>query len=157
MNYALAITILHIKHGASKDEIKKAFRKLAHTHHPDKGGVVSKFVEIKSAYDFLLANDPPKQSGGADYGYGGYGGARWYNPITGQYEDMPPTTAKTSTRTKAESREGYYNQYEAEERDRKQKAYWQKEMKVNQMRLELKKEEFQLSMLEFELRQRGFL
>ena len=30
-------SILGVSKGASADEIKKAFRKIAHTHHPDKG------------------------------------------------------------------------------------------------------------------------
>ena len=37
-------------------EITKEFRKLALRHHPDKGGDVEKFIEIKEAYDFLLDN-----------------------------------------------------------------------------------------------------
>jgi DnaJ-class molecular chaperone len=38
---------------ASQDEIKKAFRKLASQHHPDKGGDTAKFQEIQAAYDTL--------------------------------------------------------------------------------------------------------
>jgi len=38
---------------ASQDEIKKAFRKLASQHHPDKGGDTAKFQEIQAAYDVL--------------------------------------------------------------------------------------------------------
>jgi DnaJ-class molecular chaperone len=38
---------------ASQDEIKKAFRKLASLHHPDKGGDTAKFQEIQAAYDTL--------------------------------------------------------------------------------------------------------
>lgn len=45
--------ILGIARGASKDEIKKAFRKLAHRHHPDKGGNENKFKEINEAYQIL--------------------------------------------------------------------------------------------------------
>lgn len=42
---------------ASKDEIKKAFRKLAHQHHPDKaGGNEKKFKEINEAY-YVLSDD----------------------------------------------------------------------------------------------------
>src|SRR3989338_8271612 len=40
--------------GGSKDEIKKAFHKLAMKHHPDKnGGDDSKFKEINEAYQTL--------------------------------------------------------------------------------------------------------
>ena len=45
--------ILGITRSASQDEIKKAFRKLAHKHHPDKGGSESKFKEINEAYQIL--------------------------------------------------------------------------------------------------------
>ena len=38
---------------ANPDEIKKAFRKLALKHHPDKGGDESKFKEITEAYSVL--------------------------------------------------------------------------------------------------------
>jgi curved DNA-binding protein CbpA len=38
---------------ATADEIKRAFRKLASQHHPDKGGDTQKFQEIQAAYDTL--------------------------------------------------------------------------------------------------------
>ena len=38
---------------ATADQIKQAFRKLASTHHPDKGGDTKKFQEIQSAYAVL--------------------------------------------------------------------------------------------------------
>ena len=45
--------ILGVNKSASEDEIKKAFRKLAHEHHPDKGGDSQKFKEINEAYQIL--------------------------------------------------------------------------------------------------------
>ena len=49
--------ILGLKKGASKDEIKKAYRKLALKHHPDRneGDAESekKFKEISEAYAVL--------------------------------------------------------------------------------------------------------
>jgi len=46
--------ILGVDNKASKDEIKKAFRKLAHELHPDKkGGDVEKFKEVNEAYTVL--------------------------------------------------------------------------------------------------------
>ena len=38
---------------ATPDEIKRAFRKLASQHHPDKGGDTKKFQDIQAAYDTL--------------------------------------------------------------------------------------------------------
>ncbi len=46
--------ILGVGKGASDDDIKKAFRKLAHQYHPDKpGGDAEKFKEINQAYQVL--------------------------------------------------------------------------------------------------------
>ncbi len=45
---------LGVSKSASQDEIKQAFRKLAHRHHPDKqGGDEAKFKEINEAYQVL--------------------------------------------------------------------------------------------------------
>jgi DnaJ-class molecular chaperone len=44
---------LGVDRTASSDQIKQAFRKLASTHHPDKGGDTKKFQEIQSAYAVL--------------------------------------------------------------------------------------------------------
>lgn len=74
--------ILGVSKGASSDEIKKAFYKLAHKHHPDKGGDEKKFKEINEAYQ-TLSDDKKKaqydkfgttfdgaagQGGGANHG-----------------------------------------------------------------------------------------
>ncbi len=69
--------ILGIERGASKDDIKKAFRTLAHKYHPDKkGGDEAKFKEINEAYSVL--SDDQKRSEydtyGRTFGAGGQGG-----------------------------------------------------------------------------------
>ena len=70
---------LGISKDASDDEIKKAFRKLAHKYHPDKGGGdEAKFKEINEAYQVL--SDKQKraqydQFGSAFEGAGGGAGA----------------------------------------------------------------------------------
>ena len=45
--------VLGIQRNASDSEIKKAYRKLAMVHHPDKGGNPEQFKEIQNAYDIL--------------------------------------------------------------------------------------------------------
>ena len=40
---------LGVNRNASKDEIKKAYKKLAMKHHPDKGGDEKTFKEITTA------------------------------------------------------------------------------------------------------------
>lgn len=50
---------LGVARNATADDIKKAYRKLASQHHPDKGGDTAKFQEIQTAYDTL--SDPEKR------------------------------------------------------------------------------------------------
>jgi len=50
---------LGVGEGATPDEIKKAYRKLASQHHPDKGGDTAKFQEIEAAYRTL--SDPAQR------------------------------------------------------------------------------------------------
>lgn len=52
--------ILGIDKSANPEEIKVAFRKKAHQHHPDKGGNEDKFKEINEAYQ-VLGNPTKKQ------------------------------------------------------------------------------------------------
>jgi hypothetical protein len=50
-----AINILGLQYNKKLDilSIKSAYNKLAHTHHPDKGGSEEVFLEIKKAYEVL--------------------------------------------------------------------------------------------------------
>jgi len=53
--------ILGVGRNASQDEIKRAFRELAHKYHPDKnGGSAEKFKEINEAYQ-VLGNPEKRQ------------------------------------------------------------------------------------------------
>lgn len=75
--------VLGLDKKASKDEIKKAFHKLAHKYHPDKkDGDADKFKEVSEAYSVL--SDEKKRAeydsygrvfGSAGGGAGGFGGA----------------------------------------------------------------------------------
>lgn len=51
---------LGISKDASKDDVKKAFRKLSLEHHPDKGGNEEKFKDISNAYEVLSDDDKRK-------------------------------------------------------------------------------------------------
>lgn len=79
---------LGIDKSATQEEIKKAFRKLAHQHHPDKaGGDESKFKDINEAYQVLGDAEKRKRydqfgsafehgqaNGSGPQGYGGFNG-----------------------------------------------------------------------------------
>ena len=78
--------VLGLQKGASKDEVKKAFRKLATQYHPDKKtGDEEKFKEISEAYAVL--SDDKKKAEYDSYGHafsgagggpqGGFGGFNW--------------------------------------------------------------------------------
>lgn len=66
--------VLGVSKTASADEIKKAFRRLAVQHHPDKeGGDEAKFKEVNEAYDVL--KDTDKRQRYDQFGHAGVGGA----------------------------------------------------------------------------------
>ena len=71
---------LGVEKNASKDDIKKAFRKLAHEYHPDKNqGNDTKFKEINEAYT-TLSDDTKRQQ----YDTFGSDGPAGFNPGQGQ-------------------------------------------------------------------------
>ncbi len=94
--------VLGVAKTASQDEIKKAYRKLAHTHHPDKqGGDEARFKEINEAYSVL--GDPEKRrqydqfgpgfnGGGGSQGFGGFDfsqfGGQQFNFGGANFEDL---------------------------------------------------------------------
>src|SRR4051812_39372363 len=49
------LTILGLGPTATHDDIKRAFRRLAPTPHPDKGGSAAAFIRVKWAHDEALA------------------------------------------------------------------------------------------------------
>ena len=55
-----AYETLGVNRNATEDEIKKAYKKLASKHHPDRGGDTAKFQEIQTAYDTL--SNPQKRA-----------------------------------------------------------------------------------------------
>lgn len=70
--------ILGVSKSATAEEIKRAYRKLAMEHHPDRhGGDDSQFKEIGEAYEVL--KDPQKRAGYDQFGHAGAQG----NPFGG--------------------------------------------------------------------------
>lgn len=77
--------VLGVSKTASADEIKKAFRRQAVQHHPDRGGDEAKFKEINEAYEIL--KDPSKRQRYDQFGHSGVGSsaASDSNPFGGGF------------------------------------------------------------------------
>lgn len=78
--------LLGVNKNASQEEVKKAYRKKAHQHHPDKGtGNEAKFKEINEAYQVLGDEKKRRQydqfgssaSQNGSAGGNGFGGGGW--------------------------------------------------------------------------------
>jgi DnaJ family protein B protein 4 len=82
-NAACFYQTLGVSKGAAPADLKKAYRKLALQHHPDKGGNEDKFKEINQAYDVL--SDPEKREVYDNHGEAGLAGgaAGMNNPFGG--------------------------------------------------------------------------
>ena len=82
--------ILGVNQNATQDEIKKAYRKLAVEHHPDKGGDENKFKQISQAYDTIgdenkrAQYDNQRRNPFANMGGGGGG----FNPFEEMFNQM---------------------------------------------------------------------
>jgi DnaJ-class molecular chaperone len=106
--------VLGVSEGASPDDLKKAYRKLAREHHPDRNRgdktAEDRFKEIQEAYDVLgdvekrkqydrLRRDPYAGRFGAGSPFAGFGdagredGARFYRAPDGTYVRVETTGA----------------------------------------------------------------
>ncbi len=95
--------ILGVEKSASIEDIKKAYRSLAHKHHPDKGGSEQAFKEINEAYQILSDHDKRAQYdkfgrvfdsgvapgfGGFQWGWGGEGVAQDESGFHFDFQDL---------------------------------------------------------------------
>ncbi len=71
--------ILGVSKNASKEEIKKTYRKLAHKNHPDKGGDEAEFKKLNEAYQVLSDENKRKR-------YDAFGGSKGHGNFSGNNE-----------------------------------------------------------------------
>ncbi|GLS24866.1 DNA-J related domain-containing protein [Marinibactrum halimedae] len=48
-----ALSCLGLQHDATQEEVTRQYRKLAHIHHPDRGGNSDHFIALREAYETL--------------------------------------------------------------------------------------------------------
>ena len=78
--------ILGVSEDATQDDLKKAFRKAAVKHHPDRGWDKAKFQEMNEAYQ-VLGDDKKRSQYDAyrKWGFSGwFGGSQWWYDFGGQ-------------------------------------------------------------------------
>lgn len=93
---------LGISKDASVEDIKRAFRKKAKEHHPDKGGDSEIFKKVNDAYGIL--KDPEKRriydlTGRTTNDPGGMGGASFFSSFQSHFGGFGPRPAGHSTYT----------------------------------------------------------
>ena len=79
---------LGVPRTATADEVKKAFRKLARTHHPDAGGDEAKFKELNEAYEASCTTSTAQRTSTR-------------SPRVGAVGTAAPSTLKTSSAVRA--------------------------------------------------------
>jgi curved DNA-binding protein len=103
---------LGVDRNANQDDIKKAYRKMAAQHHPDRGGDTAKFQEVQAAYETLSDEgkraqyDNPQPQGFHHFGGGFppgfedvfgqmFGGGSPFGDIFGRGHHRPPQRNRT--------------------------------------------------------------
>lgn len=117
--------VLGVPKGASGDEVKKAFKRLARQYHPDvcdlgKSEAEHRFKEINEAYQVL--SDPEKREvydryghQGLDQNFGnGFGGVSDFGGFGDIFDIFFGTGARTTTQTRSASQRGSDLRYDME-------------------------------------------
>ena len=84
--------VLGLNPGASDEEVKKAYRRLAKKYHPDRNPgdpvAAKKMQEVNAAYEQIKNPSAGQSAGGygGQQSYGGYGGFYGYGPFGGSWE-----------------------------------------------------------------------
>ena len=137
-------TTLGVPRTASQEEIKKAYRKLAHQHHPDKsGGNDAKFKEVNEAYQVL--SDPKKRSNYDNFGFayneGGFQNGQDFNysdifgGMGGQagVEDIFDMFSGMFGSSRGEAGGGFQRSYEREESTKGENLYLEVNIKKSDL------------------------
>ena len=137
-------TTLGVPRTASQEEIKKAYRKLAHQYHPDKkGGDEAKFKEVNEAYQVL--SDPKKKSSYDNFGFayneGGFQGGQDYGNYSDFFsgmggrgaEDIFDIFSDMFGSPRGEAGGGFHQPYEREESQRGENLYIEVKIKKDDL------------------------
>ena len=110
--------LLGVQPNATPNEIKKAYRKLAMKHHPDKGGDVEQFKKIQTAYDTLSDSEKRHQydnpnpfenfQGGDPFAGQGNPFADIFGDIFGQRQQRRPQNFNAETSIQVTLEEVYF-------------------------------------------------